>query len=212
MKPKIDYTLYLVTDQRLMSAASLDLTVEQAILGGCTLIQLREKDISSLEFYSLAVRIKGITDLYNVPLIINDRIDIALAVDAAGVHIGQDDMPLAAARQILGNDKIIGVSVSSVKEAVWAQRDSADYLGVGAMFPTGTKTDSAVISINELRQIRGNVNIPIVTIGGINKNNIHMFRGTGTNGIAVVSAIISQLDIQGAANELKLRFAGECHE
>lgn len=139
MKPKIDYSIYLVTDRDLMSTETLEEAVEKAIIGGCTLIQLREKDCSSLDFYNTAVRVKEITDKHNIPLIINDRVDIALAVDAAGVHVGQSDIPAAIVRKVIGNDKILGVSTGSVNEALEAEKNGADYLGVGAMYSTGTK-------------------------------------------------------------------------
>ena len=149
-----DYTLYLVTDRQLMSCDSLTEAVEQAILGGCTMIQLREKELSSLEFYNQAVAVKQVTDKYHIPLIINDRIDIAMAVQAAGVHIGQHDLPAAAVRKVIGENMLLGVSASSIVEAIQAQQDGADYLGVGAMFPTGTKTDAESVSMEELQKIR----------------------------------------------------------
>lgn len=200
-----DYSIYLVTDRDLMTADTLTVAVEQAILGGCTMVQLREKSFSSLDFFNLAAEIKTVTDGYGVPLIINDRIDIALAVHAAGVHIGQSDIPATAAREIIGDD-MLGVSASSVSEAVQAQKDGADYLGVGAMFPTGTKTDTTAVSMNELRNIRKAVKLPIVAIGGINKENAGLFRDIGVDGLAVVSAVIAQPDIRLAASELKRLF------
>ncbi len=166
-----DYTLYLVTDRQLMSCDSLTEAVEQAILGGCTMIQLREKELSSLEFYNQAVAVKQVTDKYHIPLIINDRIDIAMAVQATGVHIGQHDLPAAAVRKVIGENMLLGVSASSIAEAIQAQQDGADYLGVGAMFPTGTKTDADSVSMEELQKIRAAVSLPIVVIGGINKGN-----------------------------------------
>lgn len=206
---KYDYTLYLVTDRRLMSTATLIEAVEQAILGGCTMIQLREKNISSLDFYRQSVEVKKVTEQYHVPFIINDRIDIAIAVNADGVHIGQSDIPAAIARDLIGTDMLLGVSAASVKEAVQAANDGADYLGVGAMFPTGTKTDANYVSIEELKKIRHAVNLPIIAIGGINKGNIKQFHDTGINGLAVVSAIIAQPDIQKAAAEMKSMFYKE---
>lgn len=206
---KYDYTLYLVTDRQLMSTTTLSEAIKQAILGGCTMVQLREKSISSLDFFNLAKEAKRITDTYNVPLIINDRIDIALSVGAAGVHIGQNDIPASIARKIIGQDMLLGVSAVCLSEAVQAQNDGADYLGIGAMFPTGTKSDAAAVSINELQKIRKAVNIPIVAIGGINKINASQLAGVGVNGLAVVSAIISQPDIKQAATELKHIFCGE---
>jgi len=206
MKPKIDYTLYLVTDRELMSAANIEECVERAIAGGCTVVQLREKNASSKEFYEMALRVRKITSRMGVPLIINDRADIALAVDADGVHVGQDDLPYDAARSIIGNDKIVGLSASNLEEALAAAGMGADYLGVGAMFATGTKTDASLTSIDELKLIRAKVNIPIVVIGGINKETVPLFSGTGIDGIAVVSAIVSQNDEIKAAQELKSLF------
>ena len=192
-----------------MSTATLIEAVEQAILGGCTMIQLREKNISSLDFYRQSVEVKKVTEQYHVPFIINDRIDIAIAVNADGVHIGQSDIPAAIARDLIGTDMLLGVSAASVKEAVQAANDGADYLGVGAMFPTGTKTDANYVSIEELKKIRHAVNLPIIAIGGINKGNIKQFHDTGINGLAVVSAIIAQPDIQKTAAEMKSMFYKE---
>lgn len=204
-----DYTLYLVTDRQLMSCDSLTEAVEQAILGGCTMIQLREKELSSLEFYNQAVAVKQVTDKYHIPLIINDRIDIAMAVQATGVHIGQHDLPAAAVRKVIGENMLLGVSASSIAEAIQAQLDGADYLGVGAMFPTGTKTDADSVSMEELQKIRAAVSLPIVVIGGINKGNAGRFKPMGIDGLAVVSAIIAQSDIKAAAAELKDLFCGK---
>ncbi|NRT73926.1 thiamine phosphate synthase [Clostridium beijerinckii] len=206
MKPKIDYSIYLVTDRDLMSTKTLEEAVEKAIIGGCTLIQLREKDCSSLDFYNTAVKVKEITDKHNIPLIINDRVDIALAVDAAGVHVGQSDIPAAIVRKVIGNDKILGVSTGSVNEALEAEKNGADYLGVGAMYSTGTKKDADSTSMDELRKIRENVSIPIVVIGGINKDRVEDFEGIGIDGLAIVSAIIAKKDITAAARELKNEF------
>ena len=204
-----DYTLYLVTDRQLMSCDSLTEAVEQAILGGCTMIQLREKELSSLEFYNQAVAVKQVTDKYHIPLIINDRIDIAMTVQATGVHIGQHDLPAAAVRKVIGENMLLGVSASSIAEAIQAQQDGADYLGVGAMFPTGTKTDADSVSMEELQKIRTAVSLPIVVIGGINKGNAGRFKPMGIDGLAVVSAIIAQSDIKAAAAELKDLFCGK---
>ena len=204
-----DYTLYLVTDRQLMSCDSLTEAVEQAILGGCTMIQLREKELPSSEFYNQAVAVKQVTDKYHIPLIINDRIDIAMAVQATGVHIGQHDLPAAAVRKVIGENMLLGVSASSIAEAIQAQQDGADYLGVGAMFPTGTKTDADSVSMEELQKIRAAVSLPIVVIGGINKGNAGRFKPMGIDGLAVVSAIIAQSDIKAAAAELKDLFCGK---
>ena len=206
MKNKIDYTLYLCTDRNLMTTKTVEESVELAIKGGCTVVQLREKDCSSLEFFNLALNVKKITEKYNVPLIINDRTDIALAVNADGVHIGQSDLPAAVVRKIIGDDKILGVSASSLEEAKKAVKDGADYLGVGAMYSTATKTDAKVVTIDELKQIRKAVDIPIVVIGGINKQTLENFKGYGIDGLAVVSAVVAQPDITAAACELVTRF------
>lgn len=206
---KQDFSLYLVTDRRLMSTQTLTEAVEQAILGGCTMVQLREKDSSSLEFYEQAQEVKRITDRYEVPLIINDRVDIALAVEAAGVHIGQSDLPVPDVRRLIGMEMLLGVSVSSSEEAGKAMEDGADYLGVGAMFPTGTKTDANAVSMEELQRIRRMTNLPIVVIGGINQEKARLFRPMGIDGLAVVSAIIGQPDIRKAASQMKEAFYTE---
>lgn len=203
MKPKIDYSVYLVTDRDLMSTETIEEAIEQAIAGGTTLIQLREKECSSLDFYNTAVKVKEICDKNKVPLLINDRLDIALAVDADGVHVGQSDLPASVVRKIIGEDKIIGVSAGNLKDAVKAERDGADYIGVGAMYATGTKKDAKPTSLETLKEIRKNVNIPIVVIGGINKDRIKDFKGIGIDGAAVVSAIIAQKDIKKAAMDIK---------
>lgn len=210
MNKKIDYSVYLVTDRDLMSTETLEEAVEEAIKGGCTLIQLREKECSSLDFYNTAVNVKKITDKYNVPLLINDRLDIALAVDAAGVHVGQSDLPCSVVRKIIGEDKIIGVSAGNLKDALKAQEDGADYLGVGAMYSTGTKKDAKPTSMDELKKIRENVSIPIVVIGGINKDRIRDFEGTGIDGLAIVSAIIAQKNICKATEEIKREYIQVC--
>lgn len=203
---KLDFSLYLVTDRGLMSTQTLTEAVEQAILGGCTMVQLREKESSSLEFYEQAQEVKRITDRYGVPLIINDRVDIALAVEAAGIHIGQSDLPVPDVRRLIGMEMLLGVSVSSSEEAGKAMEDGADYLGVGAMFPTGTKTDANSVSMEELRRIRRMTNLPIVVIGGINQENAGLFRPMGIDGLAVVSAIIGRPDIRKAAAQMKEAF------
>lgn len=205
-KENLDYTLYLCTDRGLMSTDTLEKAVEEAILGGVTMVQLREKDCSSREFYETALRIKKITDAYEVPLLINDRVDIALAVDADGVHIGQSDLPVKIARKILGKDKIIGVSARNVAQALEAEQNGADYLGVGAMYATGTKKDAKVTSKEELLKIRQAVKIPIVVIGGINQKTLSNFKGIGINGLAVVSAVIAAKDIKAAAAEMVQKF------
>ncbi len=207
MKP--DYSLFLVTDRMLMRTKTLGEAVEQAVIGGCTMVQLREKEISSLDFYVLASEMKKITDRYSIPLIINDRIDIAMAVGATGVHIGQKDIPADIARKLIGKNMLLGVSTASVAEAVNAAKAGADYLGVGAMFPTGTKTDASHVSMEELGRIRREVDIPIVVIGGISKENAMFFQPMGIDGLAVVSAVIAQPDIKKSAADLKSLFFGK---
>ena len=202
MKHGIDYSLYLCTDRRLMTSPTIEASVESALRGGTTVIQLREKDCSSREFYELGLRVKKITERYNAPLIINDRVDIALAVGAAGVHVGQGDLPCKVVREIVGPDMIVGVSAATLDEAVQAEEDGADYLGVGAMYATATKTDTRPVSMEEILKIRAAVKIPIVVIGGINKQTLGNFKGTGVNGLAVVSAIVAQPDPEAAAREL----------
>ncbi len=206
MKNNIDYTLYLVTDRELMSTETLEEAVEDAIKGGCTLVQLREKTASSLEFYENALKVKAVTDKYNIPLIINDRVDIALAIDADGIHVGQEDLPAQTVRRIMGEGKILGVSANSVESAIKAQKDGADYIGVGAVYSTNTKTDAGVITRERLLAVRQAVTVPIVAIGGINLQNAALLKDTGINGIAVVSAIIAQKDIEAAAKALKALF------
>ena len=198
-----DYTLYLVTDRNLMSCDTVEESVRQAAEGGVTVVQLREKQATSREFYEQAVRVKAITDAYGIPLIINDRVDIAMAVDAAGVHLGQKDMPCSIARKILGPDKIIGVSAALPAEALQAKADGASYLGVGAVFQTGTKQDTRPVTKERLAQIRAAVDLPIVIIGGVKQSNVLEFAGMGINGAAVVSAIVAQPDIKKAAEEMR---------
>ena len=203
MKKRVDYSLYLVTDRELMTTASVEDSVEKAIAGGCTVVQLREKKVSSGEFYNTALKVRNVTSRYKVPLIINDRADIAKAVDAEGVHVGQDDLPYSAARSVVGKSKIVGVSVRSLAEALEASLCGANYIGVGAMFATSTKIDADFVSMEELQKIRKSVNIPIVVIGGIYKENVPLFFGKGIDGIAVVSAVVAQNNITHAARELK---------
>lgn len=203
MKPEMDYTLYLVTDRALAGERDFDDLVGRAVRGGCTLVQLREKDASSGELYERALRLKRVTDYFHVPLIIDDRVDIMLAVDAAGVHLGQSDLPADAARRLIGPDKILGVSARTVEEAEAAESAGADYLGVGAVFPTATKTDAAPVSRETLAAICAAVRIPVVAIGGLNVKNIPLLEGSGISGAAVVSAVMGAEDPEEAARKLK---------
>lgn len=207
MKP-IDYTLYLCTDRALMTTKTVEESVERAIAGGATVVQLREKTLSARAFYDLALRVKQITAPRGVPLIINDRVDVALAAAADGVHIGQSDLPAREVRRIIGREMLLGVSASTLAEAVSAARDGADYLGVGAMYATATKDDACIVTMDALRQIRQAVSLPIVVIGGINEQTAPHFRDTGVDGLAVVSAIVAKEDIEGAARTLIRRFRG----
>jgi thiamine-phosphate pyrophosphorylase len=206
MKNKINYKLYLVSDKDMLKNRDLIQSLEEAILGGVTLIQLREKDDSTLEFYGEAIKVKELTKKYNIPYIINDRLDIAIAVDADGVHLGQGDMPLDIARRILGPDKIIGVSAHTIEEALMAQAGGADYIGVGAIFNTSTKKDANSVTIASLEEIKKSVNIPVVAIGGINYLNAKEVIGTGIDGIAVISAILGEENIRKASRKLMSLF------
>ena len=202
-KEDIDYSVYLVTGRRNKTDEEFLNIIEEAIKGGTTIVQLREKTASTKEFYDLALRVKEITSRYDVPLLINDRIDIALAVDSEGVHIGQDDMPADIAREIIGDDKILGVSASTVEEAKKAEIDSADYIGSGAVFPTATKDDADSVSKEELKEIVDSIDIPVVAIGGITVENAHTLKGSGIAGFSVVSAIMSAEDPKEASEKLK---------
>lgn len=197
-----DLTLYLVTDRR-MSKEGFETVVEEAIRGGVTLVQLREKEGDTGLLYERARRLKEVTDRYHIPLIIDDRIDIMLAVDAAGVHVGQSDMPAAIARQMIGPDKILGVSAANLSEALMAEADGADYLGVGAMYPTKTKTDADFTTRETLEAIKRSVHIPVCTIGGINEKTILDFKGSAIDGFAIVSAIMASEEPKTAAEKLK---------
>ena len=202
-KEDIDYSVYLVTDRRNKTDEEFLNIIEEAIKGGTTIVQLREKTASTKEFYDLALKVKEITSKYGVPLLINDRIDIALAVDSEGVHIGQDDMPADIAREIIGEDKILGVSASTVEEAKKAEIDSADYIGSGAVFPTATKDDADSVSEEELKEIVDSIDIPVVAIGGITIENAHTLKASGIAGFSVVSAIMSAEDPKEASGKLK---------
>ncbi len=199
----LDYTLYLVTDRGILGGRDLFEAVEAAIRGGITLLQLREKDASGREFYEIALQMKRVAGSHHIPLIINDRLDIALAVDADGLHVGQDDLPVEVARRLLGPGKILGCSVSSVEEAVQAERSGADYLGAGIVYPTSSKEVAAPpIGVDGLRRIKEAVSIPVVGIGGISLHNITAVKEAGVDGISVISAILGNRDIEGAAREL----------
>lgn len=196
--------LYAVTDRSWLNGSALEEQVEAALKGGITCLQLREKDLDEESFIREAMRIKTLAKAYGVPFIINDNVKVALAVDADGVHVGQKDMAAQDVRAMIGKDKILGVSAQTVEQAIKAQESGADYIGVGAMFSTSTKKDANATSSETLRAIRQNVSLPIVAIGGINKNNVMELAGCGADGIAVVSAIFAQENIEEATKELKV--------
>lgn len=203
MKCDKNYELYLVTDSSLCKKYPLSYVVEEAIQGGVTVVQLREKTADTRTFYQQACQVKKVTDAYHIPLIINDRLDIMQAVDAAGVHLGQSDIPLSVARKIIGEEKIIGISASTEEEAQKAADEGADYLGVGAIFSTDTKKDATVISLHTLQQIKANIEIPIVAIGGIHQDTLLKLKGINIDGIAVVSDIMTADKPKEAARALK---------
>ena len=200
---KVDYSLYVCTDRDLMSSPTIEESVTLALKGGAGVIQLREKDISGRKFYEEALSLLSITKRYGVPLLINDRVDIALAVDADGVHVGQSDIPAKVVRHMIGDGKILGVSASNLEEAVRAENDGADYIGLGAVIPTGTKDDAEIVKFDEIRKIRDKVRIPIVIIGGLNENTIGRFKGMDLDGIAVVSAVVASKDPEKSGRDLK---------
>ncbi len=207
-KQAVDYSLYLVTDQNMLQGRDFLSCVEAALAGGVTLLQLREKNLSSRDFYTVALQLKHLCQPYRVPLIINDRLDIMLAVDADGLHIGQEDMPVNIARQLIGADKLLGYSVSSLEEAVYSA-EYADYLGAGTVFPTNSKSDiGQPIGIAGLQAIKRAVGLPVIAIGGINKENVQAVQAAGADGIAVISAILGQNDIVGASQGLLQQWKG----
>ncbi len=194
--------VYAVTDRAWLGERELKEQVEDTIQGGATFIQLREKNMEKEQFLQEAMKIKKVTDKYHVPFVINDDVDIAIACDADGVHVGQKDMEAGKVREKLGKDKIIGVSVQTIEQAILAEKNGADYLGVGAVFPTSTKEDASEVSYNTLKSICNEVSIPVVAIGGIQANNIINLKGSGIDGIAVVSAIFARENITEATKEL----------
>lgn len=201
----LDLSLYLVTNNSEDEEKFLNI-IEESLKGGVSVVQLREKKAETLDFYNLALKVKEITQKYNVPLIINDRIDIALAIDADGVHVGQSDMPAKTARSMIGEDKILGVSAANIKEAKKAQRDSADYIGVGAVYPTNTKDDATSVPKKELKEIVKSVDIPVVAIGGITQENAHKLNDCGIDGLSVVSAIMEAKNPKIASKNLLKEF------
>lgn len=200
-------TLYAVTDRKwLQEGQTMAQQVEQAILGGVTVVQLREKHTDYETFVALAKEVKQVTDQYQVPLLINDNLDVALAVDAAGVHVGQEDMAALEVRRRIGDKKVVGVSAQTVEQALAAEKAGADYLGVGAVFPTNSKDDAVKVDFATLRAICQAVQIPVVAIGGITADNMPALQNSGIIGVAVISAIFGQPDVRAAAEQLAARW------
>jgi len=208
--------LYAVTDRAWLGAAplgcnTLERQVEEAVLGGVTLVQIREKQLSDADFTAQARQLKRVTDRLGVPLIVNDNLSVALASDADGLHIGQDDGDVRLTRGRLGPTKILGVSVQTVEQARAAEADGADYLGVGAVFPTSTKSDAAEVSLAALAEICAAVHVPVVAIGGIHAGNVKALAGAGLAGVAVVSALFARPErVRAAARELRALAAEVC--
>ena len=202
MKAQPDYSIYLVTDDGCLQGRALLDCVSEALEGGVTLVQYRAKTASSAEMYAEALQLKALCDSFNVPLIINDRLDIAMAVGAAGVHLGQDDLPCAAARRILGEDYIIGVSAHNPAEAKAALQSGADYLGCGAVFGTATKADVKKLGTEGLEAICKAKGLPVVGIGGVTADNYREVRAAGADGAAIVSGILAQPDIRATVRAI----------
>lgn len=202
---KNKFTLYAVTDRHWLCGREFCEDIEKALKGGVTLVQLREKSLSFEDFCTEAKKVHELCQRYNVPLIINDNVEVAKAINAEGVHLGQSDMNPIKAREILGADKIIGVTARTVEQAIKAEKDGADYLGSGAVFGTSTKSDATKMTFETLNNICNSVKIPVVAIGGINKNNISDLCGTAISGVAVVSGIFAESDIESSCKELKMK-------
>jgi thiamine-phosphate pyrophosphorylase len=198
-----DLTLYFVADSTGMAEDDFLAVVRQACEGGVTLVQLREKEKGGLEYVKLAEKVKQITDRFNIPLIIDDRVDVAMAVDAAGVHVGQSDLPVHIARRLLGGNKIVGATAKTVAQAEKAKAEGADYLGVGAIYPTTTKVVTVITEVSTLNEIALATNKPLAAIGGLNASNMHVLYDSMAGGIAVVSAIMKSDDPRGTAVALK---------
>ena len=198
-----DLLLYAVTDRTWLGEQTLYEQVEAAISGGVTFVQLREKELKEEAFFSEAVQLKKLCREHGIPFVINDSVDIALKIDADGVHVGQSDMEAGHVRELLGNDKILGVSAQTVEQALLAEKEGADYLGVGAVFHTDSKADATEVSYDTLKDICAAVHIPVIAIGGITEENVRELKGSGICGIAVISAIFAQKDISMAAGRLK---------
>lgn len=205
---KLDTTLYFITDSTSCDESQFLFRVEEALKGGATILQLREKNKTTMEYITIAEKVHRLTKKYNVPLIIDDRVDVALAVGAEGVHLGKDDMPVSMARRILGDGFIIGATAKTVPWAVEAYESGADYLGVGAIYPTTTKVKTVITSVETLRDICNSVLIPVNAIGGLNKTNVNVLKGSGISGICVVSAIMKS-ESPRTETEILLKIAKE---
>ena len=203
---KLDTTMYFITDSTNYTEDEFLYRVEEACKGGVTLIQLREKERTTREYLSLAEKVHEIARKYDIPLIIDDRVDVALAVNAEGVHVGQSDMPVNIARKLMGGDKIVGATAKTVPQAIEAYEQGADYLGVGAIYPTTTKVKTVLTSVDTLKEIVKAVPIRVNAIGGLNKDNIHVLKDSGIDGICVVSAIMKADNPCAAAKELREAF------
>ena len=209
MDLKNSLLLYVIPDKEIGLGRNLVLQAEQALSGGATAIQLRAKSISSYELYEIGLRLREVTKKFDALFIVNDRLDIALATSADGVHLGNNDLPVPAARKIAGDKFIIGRSVVSVRDAQTAEKDGADYLGAASIFPTTSKIDVKIIGLEKLKEICMNVRIPVVGIGGINENNALDVINSGASGVSIISAIFVKDDIKEAAQEIKRRIKGE---
>ena len=201
--------LYAITDRSWLGGRTLYSQVEETLEGGATFLQLREKNLDEEHFLEEAKELQALCRRYGVPFIVNDNVDVALAMGADGIHVGQSDMEAGDVRKLLGPDKILGVSAQTVEQALLAEQRGADYLGVGAVFPTGSKDDADDVSYETLKAICSAVSIPVVAIGGISQNNVMQLKGSGICGIAVISAIFAQKDIKAATQKLK-ESAKEC--
>ena len=197
--------LYAVTDRHWTGEKTLYQQTEEAILGGTTFLQIREKELNEADFEKEALELQALCKKHKIPFIVNDNVELAKKIDADGVHVGQEDMNACKVRELLGPDKILGVSAQTVEEAILAEKQGADYLGVGAVFPTGSKSDAIDVSYETLKAICKAVKIPVVAIGGITKDNLCQLKGSGIAGISVISAIFAQKDIKAAAEDLKKR-------
>lgn len=195
------YSLYLITDD--MYIKNLSNSIDLAIQGGVTMVQLRMKNITTRDFYELAKEIKIVTSKHKIPLIINDRLDVAMAINADGIHLGQSDLPIHIAKQLWSKDKIFGATTKTMEQALAAEQAGANYLGIGALFPTTTKVITQPTKLETIQEIASTVKIPVVAIGGINYENVNILKGTNISGISIVSGILAQKDIKTAATNLK---------